>query len=139
MDEPNYTSRHVAMAEKNGIPYKVFYTRVMVLGWSLEEAMSIPPKTRRTIVISDDILKIAKQNGIPYGKLWQRIYKYGWDAKKAAETSIREYTKHPADMVRLAAENDITYSTFVSRINQYGWTPEKAATEPVVRGWKRKN
>lgn len=88
-----------AEAEKNGISYDTFMSRVN-LGWTMERAASEPLQTSEQAkanaarateaarVIPKEYTDLAAQNGIPYPTFWFRIRKAGWDYTKAATEPV---------------------------------------------------
>lgn len=129
-------------AKKNGIKPSVVDNRVRQLGWSIEKAITIPVREKRSL---KGLKEKAMKNGIPIKTLLGRIRR-GWDPEKAAaEPSLGEgeigkrlsdgHRKYPVEILNMARENDIKYCTFFRRVNSLGWDLEKAATTPV-RGEK---
>lgn len=69
-------------AKKNNIPYHTWYGRINHHGWSIEEAITIPPHGKKTQK------ELATEHGISYHTLHSRIYKNGWSLEEALNTPV---------------------------------------------------
>lgn len=84
-----------AMAEKNGIAYDAFMSRIN-RGWSMEQAAMQPLQTPEEArdqalkatehgrVLPKEFVQLAEQNGIPYFTFRARVRNYGWELERAA-------------------------------------------------------
>lgn len=91
--------RWKAEAEKNGISYDAFMSRVN-RDWTMERAATEPlqtPEQAKSMaakateaarVIPKEFTDLATQNGIPYPTFWFRIREAGWDYAKAATEPV---------------------------------------------------
>lgn len=88
-----------AIAEKNGISYDVFMSRVKI-GWSMERATTEPLQTleqkrvsaararERSRVYPEKYLRMAERNGIAYATFQYRVRVGGWEYERAATEPI---------------------------------------------------
>lgn len=91
--------RWKAEAEKNGISYDTFMSRVN-RGWDMERAATQPLQTQEEIrqqalhatehvrVHPEEYLRLAEKNGIPYATFHRRVKRSGWDYERAATEPI---------------------------------------------------
>jgi len=90
-------SKWIKIAEKNGIGYVTFHTRIHAMGWDPEKAateplvnrhqhMAMVAKTRRVYPV--EMIEKAARNGISYVTFKQRIYRLGWSMEDAATIPI---------------------------------------------------
>lgn len=126
-------------AEQIGIDRRNLETRIRLLGWGKQKAMSVPIQKKMD---RKALTAIAKENNISYSVLKTRLHK-GWDeitavtkplqtTKKFIEESIvrnKQRRIYPAGLVDLAESNGICYDTLVKRIKR-GWHFEEAASLP---------
>jgi hypothetical protein len=133
------TPKHYEIAESNGICKGTVNIRVYRSGWTVQEAITIPPvkKIRRSKEYYD-YLELAKKNHINSMTYLDRVKK-GWTFHDAA--TIKPGTRKPnhrkrSDNVWMekAIQNGIKPETYKSRIGR-GWTPDEASTvPPLARG-----
>ncbi|PGU05092.1 hypothetical protein COD21_25390 [Bacillus cereus] len=131
------TNEEYQQAESNGISRITLYKRVYTYGWELQEALTIPPKTRWHIGKGkfNKLLKVAEENGIIPSTFYGRVNS-GWDPQDAATIPVRKQNDRK-DWAKIAEENGVSASTFRSRVATYGWDPEKAATTPARKKAKK--
>lgn len=91
--------RWKAEAEKNGISYDAFMSRVN-RDWTMERAATEPlqtPEQAKAMAakateaarrIPKEYTNLAAQNGIPYPTFWFRVREAGWDYAKAATEPV---------------------------------------------------
>ena len=129
------TPHHLEDARKNGISKNTVHTRVYYLGWTVQEATTIPPRK-----MPDEYyhyLEIAKSNNISPNTFRKRINSYGWTYEEAASrkpipSNSRKRTDK--DWIEKAIKNGIDYHTYIKRVEN-GWTYKEAATiQPLPKG-----
>ena len=95
-------------AKENGIHKDTVLTRVRMLGWDVDKAITKPPRKIRKFTKEE--IKIMEENGIDRNTAVCRL-NYGWTVEEANK-------------------NGIAYSTVNSRIKD-GWDMKRACTERV--------
>lgn len=95
----DHYSKWVQIAERNGIKYQSFMSRLR-RGWTPERAATHPLQsddeikqaalraTEHVRVHPERYLRIAEQNGIPYATFHRRVKVSGWDYDRAATEPI---------------------------------------------------
>lgn len=130
-------------AEKNGIDRMNAYQRFYKYGWSREEVVTKPLKTK--VSLKSEWEKVAKEKGISYCTFRNRIQLLGWSIEKASNTmpgsAQRKPTKRSGRLTQseyeIAMKNGINKSTVHSRVYRNKWPVHLAITLPV--GSKLKN
>lgn len=134
------TDEDRAIAEANGIKRTTLLERIYSLGWSIEKAITTPPKNR-PFVIDEETAKLLKKNGIKEITFKNRVKRYGWSIEKARTTPTLEISeictmKKPPLVSReqyiIAESNGISRSTVYHRVSIRGWNIEKAITTPPL-------
>lgn len=129
-----------AVAAERGICARTLESRVRMLGWDVDRAISEPPQVQRSY---PEWRELANQNGVSNEVFYDRIRR-GWDPELAATTPLisrpqavaaAARIKIPQAIKDMAAANGISYAAFRSRVYESGWDLERAATEPT---WSRK-
>lgn len=132
------------IAAKNGIRRQTVNNRVRDLAWSVNEAITKPPKRKRKYSEYEALLEIAKSNDISKSTFSKRLDR-GWSPIDAATRkkvdrehglSIgrrrhreKKYTENDA----LEAEkNRIPRRVMAERINKLDWDVHQAKTVPVL-------
>lgn len=138
-DETNMfklTSKHLEIAEKNGITRTAVKDRVYNSGWSVQEAITTPIRrgswSRPPKYF--EYMEIAKRNGINGTTYYFRV-KRGWPLEDAATKkpiSPSQSRRSDSEWIDLAIKNGIERGTYYSR-TRLGWTPEEAATIPPLK------
>ena len=116
-------------AKENGIPKDTVLTRVRMLGWDVDRAITKPPRKIRKFTKEE--IKIMEENGIDRNTAVCRL-KYGWTLEEAISRPKkpgRQYI-YPEWVYEEANKNGIAYSTVNSRIKD-GWDMKRACTERV--------
>ena len=116
-------------AKENGIPKDTVLTRVRMLGWDVDRAITKPPRKIRKFTKEE--IKIMEENGIDRNTVSCRI-KYGWTLEEAISRPKkpgRQYI-YPEWVYEEANKNGIAYSIVNSRIKD-GWDMKRACTERV--------
>ncbi|EJR67504.1 hypothetical protein IIO_00492 [Bacillus cereus VD115] len=98
--EPSEWATIKNISLKNGISRQTFSAR-RKRGWSLTDAITIPPLTKDEIIarakkknpqkaptFTEEQVKRAKENGISYSTLYDRVKRYKWDLEEAISTPI---------------------------------------------------
>lgn len=143
------TPKDYEKAKEIGISENLLYTRVYFQNWSIDRAVSTPPKKYRHL---EKYMKLAERNGINKSTFYKRVYR-GMDAKEAAKTKVIKNNKKRLDEMRVNAQREtrkyptwvynnldkynINRSTFWKRVNEYGWDLEKASTTPPLKRGQR--
>lgn len=121
-------------AEDNGIKGSTFDNRVD-LGWTYEEAATVPVSRHN---ISDDKKKwldVAKSNGISNQTFNSRLRR-GLTLEQAA-TQARKHYATKSYWHELALSKGMKDTTFRNRVRK-GWTEQDAATIPVDKQYRKK-
>ena len=116
-------------AKENGIPKDTVLTRVRMLGWDVDRAITKPPRKIRKFTKEE--IKIMEENGIDRNTVSCRL-NYGWTLEEAISRPKkpgRQYI-YPEWVYEEANKNGIAYSTVNSRIKD-GWDMKRACTERV--------
>ena len=116
-------------AKENGIPKDTVLTRVRMLGWDVDRAITKPPRKIRKFTKEE--IKIMEENGIGRNTAVCRL-KYGWTLEEAISRPKkpgRQYI-YPEWVYEEANKNGIAYGTVNSRIKD-GWDMKRACTERV--------
>ena len=116
-------------AKENGIPKDTVLTRVRMLGWDVDKAITKPPRKIRKFTKEE--IKIMEENGIDRNTVSCRL-NYGWTLEEAISRPKkpgRQYI-YPEWVYEEANKNGIAYSTVNSRIKD-GWDMKRACTERV--------
>ena len=116
-------------AKENGIPKDTVLTRVRMLGWDVDRAITKPPRKIRKFTKEE--IKIMEENGIGRNTAVCRL-KYGWTLEEAISRPKkpgRQYI-YPEWVYEEANKNGIAYSIVNSRIKD-GWDMKRACTERV--------
>ena len=116
-------------AKENGIPKDTVLTRVRMLGWDVDKAITKPPRKIRKFTKEE--IKIMEENGIDRNTVSCRL-KYGWTLEEAISRPKkpgRQYI-YPEWVYEEANKNGIAYGTVNSRIKD-GWDMKRACTERV--------
>ena len=116
-------------AKENGIPKDTVLTRVRMLGWDVDKAITKPPRKIRKFTKEE--IKIMEENGIDRNTVSCRL-NYGWTLEEAISRPKkpgRQYI-YPEWIYEEANKNGIAYSTVNSRIKD-GWDMKRACTERV--------
>ena len=116
-------------AKENGIPKDTVLTRVRMLGWDVDKAITKPPRKIRKFTKEE--IKIMEKNGIDRNTVSCRL-NYGWTLEEAISRPKkpgRQYI-YPEWVYEEANKNGIAYSTVNSRIKD-GWDMKRACTERV--------
>ena len=116
-------------AKENGIPKDTVLTRVRMLGWDVDKAITKPPRKIRKFTKEE--IKIMEENGIDRNTVSCRL-NYGWTLEEAISRPKkpgRQYI-YPEWVYEEANKNGIAYSTVNSRIKD-GWEMKRACTERV--------
>ena len=132
-----FTKGEREIAESNGISYGTAYTRTIVMGMSIEEAITtplIPPRGRSRK--HGQWKEIALENGISERTFYSRL-NLGWTYQNAATKPPRQKDKTEKTWLNTAKKNGIGYHTFMSRIHTQRWDIERAATTPVINTGRR--
>ncbi|MDT0163834.1 hypothetical protein [Bacillus sp. AG4(2022)] len=126
------TKLHIEQAALNEIPKGTVYERVYKLGWTVDEAITVPVMKR--MVKTDEylsFLQMANRNGISEDNFKSRI-KRGWGMEEASRRPLNDSrvskNKHWMD---IAEQNGIRPNTFNARLRR-GWSLNEAATKPVL-------
>ncbi|OPD57622.1 hypothetical protein [Bacillus anthracis] len=98
--EPSEWTKIKNISLKNGISRQTFSAR-RKRGWSLVDAITIPPLTQDEIIarakeknpqkapiFTEEQVKRAEENGISYKTLYDRVKRYKWDLEEAIATPI---------------------------------------------------
>lgn len=128
------TPRLIKIAEQNGIAEKTARARVDRLGWTVDEAISIPVKTRNPSEEDRKWIKVASQNGINGNAFRARVAR-GWPVEKAATTPLiskRHRSVHCQQSIEKAKQIGVSEKAYVWRV-EAGWTKEEAATTPMLK------
>lgn len=128
------TDEQVQIAENNGINYRSLYHRIYTLGWSVQDAITVPLRFREKESynkLTPEQKDLMKKNGLKWGQVWQRIYN-GWDVDRAVSEVIGQHrkTKYPAWVFEEMKKNNVPRSSFYYRVNNLGWSIRKACTTP---------
>lgn len=119
------TAQHYEDAERNGIGKYTVRARVNKYGWTVQEAITIPPmKMQNKPDGFDEHLELAKSNGIQNRTFRERV-KLGWSLSEAATKPHVPHTtrtRKDGEWIDKALQNGISYSTYSSRIRM-GWSP----------------
>ncbi|OKA19964.1 nucleoside permease [Bacillus cereus] len=132
-----FTKEEREIAESNGISYGTAYARAIVMGMSVEEAITtplIPPRGRSRK--HGKWKEIALENGIPESTFYNRL-QMGWTYQDAATKPARRKGEIEKKWLNIAKKNGIGYQTFISRIRTQKWDMERAATTPVINTGRR--
>lgn len=132
-----FTKEEREIAESNGISYGTAYARAIVMGMSVEEAITtplIPPRGRSRKY--GQWKEIALENGIPESTFYNRLG-LGWTYQDAATKPARRKGEIEKKWLNIAKNNGIGYHTFMSRIRTRKWDMERAATTPVINTGRR--
>lgn len=132
-----FTKEEREIAESNGISYGTAYARAIVMGMSVEEAITtplIPPRGRSRK--HGKWKEIALENGIPESTFYNRLG-LGWTYQDAATKPARRKGEIEKKWLNIAKNNGIGYHTFMSRIRAQKWDMERAATTPVINTGRR--
>jgi hypothetical protein len=125
------TPQHFAIAEGNGISKGTVKSRIYKLGWTIQEAITVPVrKALKKPEGYDKYYQLAIQNGLSRITFRDRI-RNGWDLEEAATKSpldSRNRRRMDKEWIDLAIENGIGYRTYLNRVDRLGWTPKEAAT-----------
>ena len=116
-------------AKENGIPKDTVLTRVRMLGWDVDRAITKPPRKIRKFTKEE--IKIMEENGIDRNTVSCRL-NYGWTLEEAISRPKkpgRQYI-YPEWVYEEANKNGIAYGTVNSRIKD-GWDMKRACTERV--------
>ena len=116
-------------AKENGIPKDTVLTRVRMLGWDVDKAITKPPRKIRKFTKEE--IKIMEENGIDRNTVSCRL-NYGWTLEEAISRPKkpgRQYI-YPEWVYEEANKNGIAYGTVNSRIKD-GWDMKRACTERV--------
>ena len=116
-------------AKENGIPKDTVLTRVRMLGWDVDKAITKPPRKIRKFTKEE--IKIMEENGIGRNTAVCRL-KYGWTLEEAISRPKkpgRQYI-YPEWVYEEANKNGISYSAVNNRIKD-GWDMKRACTERV--------
>ena len=116
-------------AKENGIPKDTVLTRVRMLGWDVDKAITKPPRKIRKFTKEE--IKIMEENGIGRNTAVCR-FKYGWTLEEAISRPKkpgRQYI-YPEWVYEEANKNGIAYAAVNSRIKD-GWDMKRACTERV--------
>lgn len=138
------TPEEYKIAAENGICRTTLDSRVRVLGWDKEKAITTPPRMYKRV--PKYLVEEARQNGIPYRVLIERLNILGWDAKRAVTEPIwgkeqrrkmakkmhDKNRKYPKKILELAERNNIPKCVFYDRINKQGLDILTAATRPIM-------
>ena len=116
-------------AKENGIPKDTVLTRVRMLGWDVDRAITKPPRKIRKFTKEE--IKIMEENGIDRNTVSCRL-NYGWTLEEAISRPKkpgRQYI-YPEWVYEEANKNGIAYAAVNSRIKD-GWDMKRACTERV--------
>ena len=116
-------------AKENGIPKDTVLTRVRMLGWDVDNAITKPPRKIRKFTKEE--MKIMEENGINRNTVSCRL-NYGWTLEEAISRPKkpgRQYI-YPEWVYEEANKNGISYSAVNNRIKD-GWDMKRACTERV--------
>ncbi|NEU29951.1 hypothetical protein GN156_04060 [bacterium LRH843] len=131
------TPQHIEKAKKNGISKATVHSRIYRLGWTVQEAITVP--VQKGFDKTDEYyayLETAKKNNISVANFNDRLRR-GWTLKDAATKAlilIKQRTRADKDWIEKAIQNGIRSDTYRARIKA-GWTTEEASTiQPLARG-----
>ena len=116
-------------AKENGIPKDTVLTRVRMLGWDVDKAITKPPRKIRKFTKEE--IRTMEENGIDRNTVSCRL-NYGWTLEEAISRPKkpgRQYI-YPEWVYEEANKNGIAYGTVNSRIKD-GWDMKRACTERV--------
>ena len=119
------------IAEQNGISKKTAYQRFYVFGWSREDTLFKPVRSRGLWTEYKDKAEVGSAT------FYSRL-QAGWDPEKAAMTPVISHSNTrngkiaPEDYAKAEA-NGISKDALVSRIYILKWDMEKATTTPVQK------
>jgi len=132
------TPHHIEIANKNGISRNTVHGRVYNMGWTVQEAITVPIQKGFTKPEGYyDYQRIAYENAISNSMFYSRI-KRGWSLEKAStlpKINKTKRTRSDAEWIDKAIENGISYKTYLGRTRN-GWTPEEAATTRLLEKGK---
>ncbi|URJ46407.3 hypothetical protein MF628_000937 [Paenibacillus polymyxa] len=83
-------------AKKNGVSKALVRSRIQKCRWSIEKAISTPPKNESVYDRHKKWIRIAEQNGIKKEYFIQRVEQYGWSKKDASTLPIGTVRKKKA-------------------------------------------
>lgn len=132
------------IAKDNGIKIGTLMSRVQVLRWSIERAITEKPikpqmKNRK---YPDWVYENLEKNGIKRDTFRYRVNRCGWSLERACTTLPRingRNRKYPDWVYEKLKENSISLGTFGVRRTQYHWSVERACTTPINTKHRRKN
>jgi hypothetical protein len=116
----------VKIAKANGISESAFYSRVLQLDWSVEEAMTEPMHKDR--VMTPEQAYIAASYGVTANQVAGRVRR-GMPIELAIRKKPQKRVNRK-ESIKIAIENDIPRGTFNNRMSA-GWDEVKARTYPV--------
>ena len=116
-------------AKENEIPKDTVLTRVRMLGWDVDRAITKPPRKIRKFTKEE--IKIMEENGIDRNTAVCRL-NYGWTVEEAISKPKKQGRQYiyPEWVYEEANKNGIAYATVNSRIKD-GWDMKRACTERV--------
>ncbi|MBP1312305.1 uncharacterized protein YjcR [Paenibacillus sp. 1182] len=83
-------------AKKNGVSKELLRSRIQKCRWSIEKAISTPPKNESAYDRHKRWIRIAEKNGIKKEYFVQRVEQYGWSKKDASTLPIGTVRKKKA-------------------------------------------
>jgi hypothetical protein len=129
------TPELIQIGVENGISEETIKSRVYKLGWTVDEAIGVPPiKNVTDHPEFENYACLAENNGIPKRNFVQRLW-YGWTFERAStEPLIKKNprTRPDASWIDTAVENGINTETYRSRVER-GWSFEEAATKRPLK------
>lgn len=136
------TPLHIEEARKNGISKSAVEARVQKYGWTVHEAITVPPAKRTKMTEEySKYLEIAKRNNIGSDTFYHRV-KSGWSYEDASTKGINEVKNHRSrpdkEWQYKAVQNGIKSKTYKARI-KLGWSPEEASSVPTLESGQHLN
>lgn len=117
------TDEQYEIAEKNGVRRGTVHNRVTVLNWTVEDAISKPPKKGMTFTVEE--LKLMEKHKLSYFAVYRRL-KAGW-SREAAFGPKKTENWLSDKLIEKAKENGISYELLYWRKKQC-WSDEEAST-----------
>lgn len=138
------TPEHIETAKRNGISKDLATRRVYYRLWSIERAITTPPRKRSRSSGWDEWKETAKANGISNAVYHHRIKKQKMTPQEASTTplqtfeerarksaeKIQKYHLTPNQREKMES-NGISYQTFHHRVKRQKMTIEQAVTTPI--------
>lgn len=128
------TPQHIEIAKQNGISKGTVEGRVYSLGWTVQDAITIPTLESSFVKPPnyEYYRKTALTRGINRVTFSDRV-KRGWDLGNAASLNpVYKHRRQDQRFIESAKKNGINKNTYMARVDRLFWPKEIAANLPPL-------